>query len=70
MRKHEIGESFTKEGLAKLKVGQVLTFDYEGSKTHLKITKINRKSHKLYVTEIDLLTQEEAEKKWELERNK
>lgn len=58
---HEIGEELTKEGLAKLKVGQVLVFDYEGSRTELKITKINRKSHKCWVKEVKLYSQQEVD---------
>lgn len=61
MKSTEIGNEFTKEGLAKLKVGQVLVYDYEGSRTELKITKINRKSHKLYVQEVKLYTDEEID---------
>lgn len=55
----EIGSEFTPEGLAKLKQGQVLIFELEGSRTELKITKLNRKSHKCYVTEVHLKTEEE-----------
>ena len=55
----EIGDEFTKEGLAKLKTGQILIYDMEGTRTELKITKINRKSHKCYVKETKTYTQEQ-----------
>lgn len=48
----EIGDILTKEGLAKLKTGQILRFNYEGSIVEYKITKLNRKSHKCYVREV------------------
>lgn len=55
----EIGNEFTPEGLAKLKKGQVLVYNMEGSRTELKITSINRKSHKLYVQETKLYTEDD-----------
>jgi hypothetical protein len=36
----EISDILTPEGIKKLKVGNVLTFDFEGSKTTLKIMKV------------------------------
>jgi hypothetical protein len=65
----EIGSEFTKEGLAKLKTGQVLVFDFEGSRNEFKITKINRKSHKLFVKPCKLLTEQEMTEKWNEVRN-
>lgn len=61
MRSIDIGQDLTEEGLAKLKVGQIMRFDYEGSITELKITKINRKSHKCYVREVRTYTPDEWE---------
>lgn len=50
--KYEIGSEFTKEGIAKLKVGQLLRFNFEDSITELRITKLNRKSGKVWVEDI------------------
>ena len=55
----ETGSEFTPEGLAKLKKGQVLVYNMEGSRKELKITSINRKSHKLYVQETKLYTEDD-----------
>lgn len=48
----EIGEILTKEGLNKLRIGQVLMFNYEGCRNEYKITRINRKAHKCWVKRI------------------
>lgn len=48
----EIGDVFTKDGIAKLKTGQILRFDYEGSMNEYKITKLNRKSGKVWVKDV------------------
>lgn len=48
----EIGSEFTKEGLTKLKVGQLLRFNLEGSFTEFIITKLNRKSGKVWVKDV------------------
>jgi hypothetical protein len=47
-----IDDILTKEGLAKLKVGQILRFDYEGSINEMQITKINRKGHKCWAKRV------------------
>lgn len=52
MSKQEIGDIFTKEGVAKLKTGQILRFSYEGSMNEYKITKLNRKSGKVWVDDV------------------
>lgn len=39
-RVEEITDVLTPEGIARLKVGQVLMFDYEGSRNELKISRI------------------------------
>lgn len=49
MASQEIGSEFTKKGLTKLKVGQLLRFNFEGSITEFFITKLNRKSGKVWV---------------------
>lgn len=61
----EIGSEFTPEGLAKLKAGQVLVYEFEGSKTELKIMRINKKSHKLFAVETKLYTDKEMKQKWD-----
>lgn len=51
--KQEIGDVFTKEGIDKLKTGQILRFlESEDKINELKITKINRKSGKVWVDDI------------------
>lgn len=50
--KDEIGDMLTKEGIQKLKVGQILMFDYEGSRNEYKITRLNRKAHKCWVKKV------------------
>jgi hypothetical protein len=40
VRPEEITDVLTPEGVARLQVGQVLMFDYEGSRNDMKITKI------------------------------
>lgn len=49
MKSEEISDVLTKEGIAKLKVGQILMFSYEGSRNEYKITKLNKKSGKCWV---------------------
>lgn len=49
----EIGDIFTKEGIGKLKTGQVLRFlKDENTIVELQITKINRKSCKVWAQDI------------------
>lgn len=48
----DISEVFTPKGLAKIKTGQLLRFDYEGNITEYIITKINRKSSKVWAREV------------------
>lgn len=52
----DMSETFTPEGLAKLKRGQVLVFNYEGTRVEYKIVRLNKKSHKLLAKRVDLLT--------------
>lgn len=54
MRKNsstDISELFTRNGLERLKQGQLLRFNKAGVITELIITKINRKSAKVYAKE-------------------
>lgn len=47
------------------KVGSVLMFEYEGSRTNLKIVRLNRSKKVCLVEEIKLYTTEEAAVKWD-----
>lgn len=40
----DLSEAFSKEGIQKLKKGQLLRFNYEGSMTEFIITRLNKKS--------------------------
>lgn len=46
-RTEDISDLFTKEGIQKLKQGQLLRFNLEGSITELIITSLNKKSGKV-----------------------
>jgi len=56
IRKIELTEAFSPEGIAKLSVGQTLTFD-RGVEVHYKITKI--KNGRIWAKEITLYRPEE-----------
>lgn len=43
-KQEDLSEIFTKEGIQKLKKGQLLRFNYEGSLTEFVITRLNKKS--------------------------
>ena len=43
-RIEDLSDVFTKAGIQKLKKGQLLRFDYEGSLNEFIITKLNKKS--------------------------
>ena len=64
----EMNDAFYKD--RDFKVGSILMFDYEGSKTNLKIVRLNRSKKICLVEEIKLYTTEEAaakrndENKW------
>ena len=51
-RIREIGSEFTPEGIAKLKTGMLLRFNYENSIIEFIITKLNRKSGKVFVKDV------------------
>jgi hypothetical protein len=42
-------------------VGQVLTFDYEGSPNHLKVMRLDRKKGRLWAKEVRLYKEEDFE---------
>lgn len=46
-----------------IKKGSVLIFDFEGSPTHLKIVRLNRKSKICIVKEVNLITEKELQEK-------
>lgn len=56
-KREEITDMLTPKGLAELKVGQVLTFNYEGSPIHLKITR--RTKARVWARHIRLFKQDE-----------
>lgn len=64
-RSIDMSEAFTPEGINKLKQGQVLIFDFEGSKNEYKITKINKKSSKVWAKPTTLYTEEQMIDKWD-----
>ena len=41
----DLSDVFTPVGIQKLKVGQILIFNYEGSRNEFKITRLNKKKH-------------------------
>ena len=59
----EMNDAFFKN--RDFKVGSVLMYDYEGSKTNLKIVRLNRAKKICLVEEIKLYTTEEAAVKWD-----
>lgn len=56
----EMGDQFTPDGLARLTVGQILKFNFEGSIVSYRITRLNRKSHKLWATPVQMWKDEET----------
>lgn len=48
----EISDILTDKAFKDLKVGQILMFNFEGSRNDYKITKINRKSKKCWVKKV------------------
>lgn len=60
-RSINISDQFTEEGIQKLKKDMLLRFDQEGSITELKVTKVNKKSGKVYAKETKTYTPEEVE---------
>jgi len=56
-----ISDILTPEGIAKLKVGQILIFSYEGSRNELKITKLNKKKGQAWARPVTTYDPEEIE---------
>lgn len=48
----EISDILTDKAFKDLKVGQILMFNFEGSRNDYKITKINRKSKKCWAKKV------------------
>lgn len=59
-RSQDISDIVTMEGIKKLKKGQILRFDYEGSVNELKITYINKKEGKVLAKETQTYTENEV----------
>ena len=59
----EITDVLTPEGIDKLKKGQILGFMHEGSRNDLRITKINKKSHRAWAIPVKTYDMEDM-KKW------
>lgn len=59
----EMNDAFFKN--RDFKVGSVLMYDYEGTKTNLKIVRLNRAKKICLVEEIKLYTTEEAAVEWD-----
>lgn len=60
MKSEDIGDVFTPEGIQKLKQGQLLRFEYEGSIVEYIITKLNRKSGKVFARQVRTYHPDEA----------
>lgn len=61
--KHQIqdlSEAFTKEGVKKLTKGQLLRFDFEGAINEYIITRLNKKSGKVYARGTTTYTQDQV----------
>jgi hypothetical protein len=57
----EISDVLTPEGLQKLKVGQILIFNYEGSRNEFKVTKLNKKSGKCWVKPVTTYSEDQVD---------
>ena len=55
----DITDILTEDGAEKIKVGQVLIFDYEGSPLHLKV--VRKRNGKVWAKRIHLYTRDEME---------
>ncbi len=51
-RSEEITDVISDEGFDRLKVGNVLTFDYEGSRSDYKITRMNKTNRRIWARQI------------------
>ena len=61
----DLTPELTEQGIAKLKKGQVLVFDFEGSRNEFRIVQI--KDGKVWVKPVTLMSMDEAEAKMEAE---
>lgn len=52
MKFEDLSDVFTKEGVQRLKKGQLLRFSYEGSTNEFIITSLNKKSGKVIGTQV------------------
>jgi len=57
----DISDIFTPEGIARIKKDQVLMFEYEGERVELKITKVNKKSGKVFAKRVTTYHPDEVE---------
>lgn len=55
-----ISDIFTPQGIQKLKKGQLLRFNMEGSYTELLVTYVNKKAGKVYAKETKTFTPDEV----------
>jgi hypothetical protein len=55
-------DQFTQAGIDHLEVGQVLTFDYEGSRNDFRI--VDTDNNEVWIKPIRTYTYQEAEAKW------
>ncbi len=60
MKIQELSEAFTQEGVNKLKVGQLLRFSFENSMNEYIITKLNKKSGKVFARPVRTYDQSEV----------
>ena len=56
MKWEEISAMLTDKAKKELKTGQVLVFEYEGSKVEWKVRRIDRKRGKFYISPVRLPT--------------
>ncbi len=57
-RLEDMGDIFTEEGRSKLKKGQVLVFDFEGSEASYKVMKID--GEHVWVKRVTLFTEDQV----------
>lgn len=59
-KSEEISDVLTHEGIKKLKQGQILVFNFEGSRNEYKITKLNKKSGRCWVVPVTTYAENEV----------
>ena len=57
----DLTEDLTKEGIKRLKVGEVLMFSFEGSPNHIKI--MRKRNNKIWGKQVYLYTEAEFQEK-------